>query len=141
MEIRKYISVILLTLVVVLRLTSCGNDYKVEPNSAISQIIIGEWSSELLGEISDVDISKLDINDTKLNTIDSRLVFNANGKGYEIDEWDGARMDFSYTVKNEYIHMVSGSLTQTNKIIKYSDNVIYSLNESEQTIFKLVRRK
>ena len=68
-------------------------------------------------------------------------MFNSNGKGYEIDEWDGTKTEFSYTINGETIRMSAGNIIQNHKIIKYSDRVVYSLMESEQSIFKMVKRK
>jgi len=140
MKQKNYLSFILLTIAVCVGSPSCS-DSDDDSKTGISQIIVGEWDSEFLGEASDFNINELSVNDTRLGSVDSRLVFNPNGKGYEIDEWDGTRTEFSYTIKGETLHMSVGSVTQTHKIIKYSDNVVYSLMESEQTIFKMVKRK
>lgn len=68
-------------------------------------------------------------------------MFNSNGKGYEIDLWDNTKTEFSYTVNGNIIKMSAGNISQTHKIIKHSNNVAYSLMESEQSIFKMVKRK
>jgi len=141
MGIKKYLSFILLTLAVCEGFTSCGNDDEDEPQTGISQIIVGEWDSEFIGDVSDININDLDVNDTKIGSADSRLVFNSNGKGYEVDLWDNTRIDFTYSVNGNTIRASRGNETSTQKIIKYSNNVVYSLMESEQTIFKLVRIK
>lgn len=141
MEIKKYLSFMLLTLAVCVGFTSCGSDDEDEPKTGISQIIVGEWDSAWFGDVSDIDVNTLNVNDTELNYIDSRLVFNSNGKGYEIDQEDGTKTEFSYKVNGNTLQMTAGSISQTHKIIKYSDNVVYSLMESEQSIFKMVRKK
>ena len=141
MKATKYLSLILLVFAVCMGFTSCSDDDKDEPTTGISQIIVGEWDSDSLGDASDINTNDLNVNNTQLGFVDSRLVFNSNGKGYEIDEWDGTRTDFSYTIKGEVLRMSAGNISQTHKIIKYSDNVVYSLMESEQTIFKMVKRK
>lgn len=140
MKATNYLSLILLVFAVCVVFTSCSDD-KDEPDTGISQIIIGEWDSEFLGDASDINTNDLNVNDTKIDIIDSRLVFNSNGKGYEVDEYDGTRFDFSYNIKGESIYFKSGNRSATHRIIKYSENVIYSLLESEQTIFKMVKRK
>ncbi len=141
MEIKKYLSLLLLVIAVCAGFTSCSDDDKDEPQTGISQIIIGEWDSEFLGEASDINTKDLNVNDTQLGSVDSRLMFNSNGKGYEIDQYDGTKTEFSYTIKGETLHMSAGNISQTHKIIKYSTNVVYSLMESEQSIFKMVKRK
>lgn len=141
MKLSKYLSFMLLTLAVCMGFTSCGNDDEDEPKAGLSQIIVGEWDSELIGDVSDINTNDLDVNDTKIGSADSHLVFNSNGKGYEVDLWDNTKTDFSYTVKGNMITLSAGNISQTQKIIKYSDNVVYSLMESEQSIFKMVRRK
>lgn len=141
MELIKNLSFILLTLTVCVGFTSCGNDDKDELQTSFGQIIIGEWDSELLGDVSDIDTKELNVNDTHLSSVDSRLVFGSNGKGYEIDEWNGAKTEFSFSVNGTTLTMSNGKISQTHKIIKYSDNVVYSLMESEQSIFKMVRKK
>ena len=98
MEIKKYLSLILLVFAVCVGVTSCSYDDKDEPQIGISQIIIGAWDSELLGDAADINIKDLNVNDTHLGSVDSRLVFNSNGKGYEIDEWDGTKTEFSFTI-------------------------------------------
>lgn len=141
MELKKYLSFILFTIAVCVGFSSCSDDDKDEPNTGISQIIVGEWDSEFLGDASDINTNDLNVNDTQLGSVDSHLVFNSNGKGYEVDEWDGTKTEFSYTISAETIRMSAGNITQTHKVIKYSENVIYSLMESEQSIFKMVKRK
>lgn len=141
MEIKKYLSFMLLTLAVCVGFTSCGSDDEDEPKTGISQIIVGEWDSAWFGDASDIDIHTLNVNDTELNYIDSRLVFNYNGKGYEIDQEDRTKTEFSYKVNGNTLQMTAGNISQTHKIIKYSDNVVYSIMESEQSIFKMVRKK
>lgn len=141
MEIKKYLSLILLVFAVCVGFSSCSDDDKDEPETGISQIIVGEWDSEFIGEASDIDIKNLDVNDTEIGSADSRLVFNSNGKGYEIDLWDNTKTEFSYTVNGNIIKMSAGNISQTHKIIKHSNNVAYSLMESEQSIFKMVKRK
>lgn len=141
MKATKYLSLILLVFAVCVGFTSCSDDDKDEPDTGISQIIVGEWDSEFLGDASDININDLNVNDTQLGSVDSRLVFNSNGKGYEIDEWDGTKTEFSYTISGNTLRMSAGNISQVHKIIKYSDNVIYSLMESEQSIFKIVKRK
>lgn len=131
----------LLVFAVCVGFSSCSNDDKDEPNIEINQIIVGEWDSEFLGDVSDINTSDLNVNDTKLGTIDSRLVFNSNGKGYEIDMWDNTKTEFAYLLNGNTLKMSSGNISQIHKIIKYSNNVIYSVMESDQSIFKLVRRK
>ena len=138
---KKYLSLLLLSIAVCVGFTSCSNDDKDEPQTGITQIIIGEWDSEFIGEASYINTKDLNVNDTQLGSIDSRLMFNSNGKGYEIDLYDGAKTEFYYTIKGETLRMSSGNISQTHKIIRYSDNVVYSLMESEQTIFKMVKRK
>lgn len=139
MEFKKYFLFILLAVCV--GLASCSDDNKEEPKVTLTQIIVGEWYSEFIGDVSDVNTKDLNVNDTQLGSVDSRLVFNSNGKGYEIDEWDGTKTEFSYTINGETIRMSAGNITQNHKIIKYSDRVVYSLMESEQSIFKMVKRK
>lgn len=144
MEIKKFFSLILLTLAVCVGFTSCSDDDKDDndgPNAGISQIIIGEWDSEFLGDASDINTKDLDVNNTQLGTVDSRLVFKSNGKGYEIDQENGVKTEFSYTINGNTLKMSAGNVSQVHKIIKYSDNVVYSLMESEQSIFKMVKRK
>ena len=122
-------------------LTACSNDGNDEPPvTDINQIIKGEWDSEFLGDVADINISTLNVNDTSLGAIDSRLVFGSNGKGYEIDRHDGIKTEFSYVIKGETLRLSAGNVTQIHKIIKYSDRVIYSLMEAEQSIFKMVKR-
>lgn len=139
MEFKKYFLFILLAVCV--GLTSCSDDNKEEPKDTLTQIIVGEWDSEFIGDVSDINTKDLNVNDTQLGSVDSRLVFNSNGKGYEIDEWDGTKTEFSYTINGETIRMSAGNIIQNHKIIKYSDRVVYSLMESEQSIFKMVKRK
>lgn len=141
MKATKYLSLILLAFAVCVGLSSCSDDEKNEPNTDISQIIVGEWDSEFIGDASDINTNNLNLTDTQLGSVDSRLVFHSNGKGYEIDEWDGTKTEFSYTTSEGTIRMSSGNITQIHKVIKYNENVIYSLMESQQSIFKLVRRK
>lgn len=69
------------------------------------------------------------------------MVFYSNGKGYEIDLHDGTRTEFKYSIKGETVRVTVGNMTETVKIVKYSDNVIYSLLESDQSILKMVKRK
>ena len=141
MKATNYLSLILLVFAVCVGFTSCSDDDKDEPNTGISQIIVGEWDSEFLGDASDINTNDLNVNDTQLGSVDSRLVFNSNGKGYEVDEWDGTKTEFSYTISGNTLRMSAGNISQVHKIIKYSDNVVYSLMESEQSIFKMVKRK
>ena len=141
MKATKHLSLILLVFAVCVGFISCSDDDKDEPNKGISQIIIGEWGSEFLGDASDINTNDLNVNDTQLGSVDSRLVFNSNGKGYEVDEWDGTETEFSYTINGNTLRMSAGNIYQVHKIIKYSDNVVYSLMESEQSIFKMVKRK
>lgn len=141
MKATKYLSLILLAFAVCVGLSSCSDDEKNEPNTDISQIIVGEWDSEFIGDASDINTNNLNLTDTQLGSVDSRLVFHSNGKGYEIDEWDGTKTEFSYTTSEGTIRMSSGNIPQIHKVIKYNENVIYSLMESQQSIFKLVRRK
>lgn len=141
MKVTKYFSLILLVFAVCVWFTSCSDDDKDEPNTGISQIIVGEWDSEFLGEASDINTNGLNVNDTQLGSVDSRLVFNSNGKGYEVDEWDGTKTEFTYTINGNTLRMSAGNISQVHKIIKYSNNVVYSLMESEQSIFKMVKRK
>lgn len=89
MKATKYLSLILQIFAVCIGFTSCSDDDKDEPKTGISQIIVGEWDSELLGDASNINTNDLNVDDTHLNTVDSHLVFNSNGKGYEVDEWDG----------------------------------------------------
>lgn len=140
MEIKKLLSLILLTVTVGIGFSSCSNDEENEPNGNIKQIIVGEWDSEWLGEASEINTIELNVDDTRLHTVDSRLVFISNGKGYEIDLYDGIKTEFTYTIKGEIIRMSAGNVTQTYKIIKYSHKVVYILMESEQLIFKIVKR-
>ena len=141
MKATKYLSVILLLLAVCVGFTSCSDDDKDEPNIGISKIIVGEWDSEFLGDAKDINTNDLNVNDTRLGSVDSRLVFNSNGKGYEVDEWDGTKTEFSYTISGNTLRMSAGNISQVHMIIKYRDNVVYSLMESEQSIFKMVKRK
>ena len=141
MEIKKYFSFLLLLIAVSISLPSCSNDDKDEPKTGLSQIIIGEWNSEFFGEASDFKISDLNINDTEIGSVDSRLVFGSNGKGYEIDQYDGTKTDFSYTIEGQTLKMTAGNVSQIHKVIKYGNNVVYSIMESEQIIFKMVRVK
>lgn len=141
MKTTKYLSLILLVFAVCVGFTSCSDDDKDEPNKGISQIIVGEWDSEFVGNASDINTNVLNVNDTQLGSVDSRLVFNSNGKGYEVDEWDGTKTEFSYTIRGNTLRMSAGNISQVHKIIKHSDNVVYSLMESEQSIFKMVKIK
>ena len=141
MKKERYISLLLLSIEVCVGLMSCGSGDNDELQTGITHIIVGEWDSEFLGESSYINTKDLNVNDTQLSTIDSRLVFNSNGKGYEIDMWDNTKTEFTYTVNGNTIKMSGGGVSQIHKIIKYSDNVIYSLVESEQSVFKIVRRK
>lgn len=141
MKVTKYLSLILLVFAVCVGFTSCSDDDKNEPNTGVSQIIVGEWDSEFLGDASDINTKDLDVNNTQLGTVYSRLVFNSNGKGYEIDQENGSKTEFSYTINGNTLRMSAGNISQVHKIIKYSDNVVYSLMESEQSIFKMVKRK
>lgn len=141
MEIKKYLSLLLLVIAVCAGFSSCSDDDKDEPQTGISQIIIGEWDTEFLGDVSEINTTDLDVDNTKLGTVDSRIVFNSNGTGYEIDLWDDTRYEFSYTVSGNIVKASFGNNHVTQKIIKYSDNVIYSILESQQTIHKMVKRK
>lgn len=141
MEIKKLLSFMLLTLAACVGFTSCSDDKDDEPTTGLSQIIIGEWDSELIGEVAYINTNDLDVNDTKIGSADSHLVFNSNGKGYEVDLWDNTKTEFTYSVNGNTIRLSNGNISQTHKIIKYSDNVVYSLMESEQSIFKMVRIK
>lgn len=82
MKTTKYLSLILLVFAVCVGFTSCSDDDKDEPNKGISQIIVGEWDSEFVGNASDINTNDLNVNDTQLGSVDSRLVFNSNGFQY-----------------------------------------------------------
>lgn len=89
---KKYISTLILLFAINLGFTACSSDDNDSTVSGLSQIIIGEWDSEFLGEASDVDINNLNVNDTQLTTVDSHLVFNSNGSGTETDKWTGVHI-------------------------------------------------
>ena len=141
MKLKKYLLLILLNIVVCVCVTSCSDDDNDITQDGISNILVGEWDSEFLGDANEVNIENLNVNDTHLESIDSRLVFNVNGAGYEIDLYDNVRTDFSYTINGNILRMSAGNISQTHKIIKYSENVVYSLMEGEESIFKMVKRK
>lgn len=73
MEFKKYFLFILLAVCV--GLASCSDDNKEEPKVTLTQIIVGEWYSEFIGDVSDVNTKDLNVNDTQLGSVDSRLVF------------------------------------------------------------------
>ena len=131
---------IFLLITVCVGFSSCSNDDD-DPKVGLDQILVGEWDSEFLGDLSDIDIKSLDVNDTHLNSVDSHLVFNSNGKGYEIDKWDGTKTEFSYKVSGNALQMTAGSVRQSTNIIKYSDRVVYGINEYEQSVLKMVKVK
>ena len=116
MKATKYLSLILLVFAVCVGVTSCSDDDKDEPNTGISQIIVGEWDSEFIGDASDINTNDLNVNDTQLCSVDSRLVFNSYGKGYEVDEWDGTKTEFSYTISGNTLRMSAGNISQVHKL-------------------------
>lgn len=141
MKHRNFLTFILLAIAVCTGSTSCDKNDDVKDLTGINQVIIGRWASQLIDDLSSVDTDELDLNDTNTDYIDSYLTFNSNGTGYEIDEYDGERYEFSYRITDGVVYMIAGNTSQSMKIIKFNSNVIYSLKQSEQTVFKLVKVK
>lgn len=141
MKHRNFLAFILLAIAVCIGFTSCDKDDGVKDLTSINQVIIGRWASQFIDDLSYVDTDELDLNDTNTDYVDSYLTFNSNGTGYEIDEYDREKYDFSYRITDGVVYMTAGNAFQSMKIIKFNSNVIYSLNQSEQTVFKLVKIK
>lgn len=140
MELKKFVSIMLLIVAVSMGFSSCSDDDN--PQDGISQILIGRWQSAYYAEADEVDADDLDVNDTKLNCDHQVfMVFNSDGTGHQIDEEDDTDIKFTYKIKGDKIYLSAATESAVVRILKYNDRVIYTLLESEDIIQKMVKRQ
>lgn len=137
MKATNYLSLILLVFAVCVGFTSCSDD-KDEPDTGISQIIIGEWDSEFLGRMSYGEVEDLDLNDRNISNHYMYFTFNSNGKGHDI-YYNGDRSDWEWEIIEDVLYTSDGGMYQ---IVKFNNNVIYLLRQNfYEAGIKLVKRK
>ncbi len=138
MKTKNYFSLILLLFVVCVGFTSCSDDDNDDPQTSVSQIIIGEWDSEFLGRMSYDEVEELDLNDKTISKHYMYFTFNSNGRGYDI-YYNGDRSDWDWEIIEDVLYTSDGDKYE---IVKFNKNVIYLLRQnSYEAGIKLVKRK
>lgn len=136
----NFFTFILLIIAACIGFASCDKDNNADETN-INKIIVGQWASQFIDEVSYIDIKTLDLHDLSIDAPESYITFKSNGEGYEI--YDNYRYDFTYQISKDMLYATADDKSESAsiKILKYNNNVIYSLNQSEQTVFKLVKVK
>ncbi|WP_300505353.1 hypothetical protein [uncultured Duncaniella sp.] len=135
MKIQKLAIYLLLIVSACVGFTSCSNDD--EPSNDVNSIIVGNWDSEFLGEMSYKDVEKLDLNDNTIEHHYMYFTFNSDGKGYDI-YYNGERTEWTWEIIDDVIYTSDGDMYE---IVKFNKDVVYLLRlKHYEAGMKLVRR-